>query len=127
MRDKTQPVEIRSSQGSRRRKKAIAYTRTSVRGRGNFVVADEHRQLRHLQDRGFRRDQIIVENDHGAHGLARRPGFQRLLKAITSGRVGAVAISDCTRISRDPRRWAEFLQECSTRGVTVIVDGASVL
>ena len=48
-----------------------------------------------------------------------RSEYQRLIKLIRSGEVGAVFASDISRISRDRKVWLRFLSLCAMHGVSL--------
>jgi excisionase family DNA binding protein len=67
-------------------------------------------------------DVVVIDDDLGisAGGVA-RPGFERLLAAICSGKVGAVVSIEASRLARNGRDWHTLLDFCALVG-SVIVD-----
>ena len=67
-------------------------------------------------------DVVVIDDDLGisAGGVA-RPGFERLLAAICSGKVGAVVSIEASRLARNGRDWHTLLEFCALVG-SVIVD-----
>lgn len=65
---------------------------------------------------------VVIDDDLGvsAGGVA-RPGFERLLAAICSGKVGAVVSIEASRLARNGRDWHTLLEFCALVG-SVIVD-----
>jgi excisionase family DNA binding protein len=65
---------------------------------------------------------VVIDDDLGisASGVA-RPGFDRLLAAICSGKVGAVVSIEASRLARNGRDWHTLLEFCALVG-SVIVD-----
>jgi DNA invertase Pin-like site-specific DNA recombinase len=54
---------------------------------------------------------------------ARRPAFEKLSASIKSGEIGAVLVSDATRISRNATEWFSFVRLCTGRGVLIVLGG----
>ena len=92
--------QLRNNHESRRRQYALA-DRARALGWGEVVVIDD--------DLGV-----------SASGVA-RPGFERLLAAICSGKVGAVVSIEASRLARNGRDWHTLLEFCALVG-TIIVD-----
>jgi DNA invertase Pin-like site-specific DNA recombinase len=75
---------------------------------------------------GWKPDQIeIVDEDLGLTGAAahHRRGYLRILDEMRAGRVGAVFVSDPTRLGRSLKEYLGFLEECSLHDVLLIFDG----
>ena len=51
---------------------------------------------------------------------SRRPGFERLLRALCDGQVGAVFSIEASRLARNDREWHTLLEFCSVVGVLLI-------
>ena len=67
---------------------------------------------------------IAIDEDLGVSGAsAGRAGYQRLLRLIREGQVGAVFISDVTRGGRDPVAWVQLLELMAQKDVLLFVDG----
>lgn len=67
-------------------------------------------------------DVNVIDEDLGrsGSGLARRPGFQRLVAAVCSGAVGAVYCIEASRLARNGRDWHHLIDLCALTGVLVI-------
>lgn len=65
---------------------------------------------------------VVIDDDLGvsAGGVA-RPGFERLLAAICSGKVGAVVSIEASRLARNGRDWHTLLEFCALVG-SILVD-----
>jgi DNA invertase Pin-like site-specific DNA recombinase len=56
----------------------------------------------------------VIDEDLGISGSGtRRPGFERLLKALCDGQVGAVLCIEASRLARNGRDWHTLLEFCS--------------
>src|SRR5439155_12630416 len=65
---------------------------------------------------------IAIDEDLGVSGAsAGRAGYQRLLRLIREGQVGAVFISDVTRGGRDPVAWFQLLELMAQKDVLLFV------
>ena len=64
---------------------------------------------------------VVIDDDLGvsAGGVA-RPGFERLLAAICTGRVGAVVSIEASRLARNGRDWHTLLEFCAFVGSLII-------
>ena len=69
---------------------------------------------------------VVIDDDLGvsAGGVA-RPGFERLLAAICSGKVGAVVSIEASRLARNGRDWHTLLEVCGLVGC-LLIDEAGV-
>jgi excisionase family DNA binding protein len=83
--------------------------------RRQYALADRARAL------GWE-EVVVIDDDLGvsAGGVA-RPGFERLLAAICSGKVGAVVSIEASRLARNGRDWHTLLEFCALVG-SIIVD-----
>jgi len=83
--------------------------------RRQYALADRARAL------GWE-EVVVIDDDLGvsAGGVA-RPGFERLLAAICSGKVGAVVSIEASRLARNGRDWHTLLEFCALVG-SVLVD-----
>jgi DNA invertase Pin-like site-specific DNA recombinase len=72
-------------------------------------------------------DVVVVDDDLGRSGSGvSRPGFERLLRVIYEGQVGAVFAIEASRLARNGRDWHTLIEFCGLVG-TILVDedGAS--
>ena len=67
------------------------------------------------------REVDVIDEDLGISGAgARRPGFERMLRALCSGRIGAVFSVEASRLARNGRDWHTLLEFCSVVGALLI-------
>ncbi len=67
------------------------------------------------------RDVDVIDEDLGISGAgARRPGFERMLRALCSGQIGAVFSVEASRLARNGRDWHTLLEFCSVVGALLI-------
>jgi DNA invertase Pin-like site-specific DNA recombinase len=63
----------------------------------------------------------VIDDDLGVSGSGtRRPGFERLLRALCDGQVGAVFSIEASRLARNGRDWHTLLEFCSVVGALLI-------
>ena len=63
----------------------------------------------------------VIDEDLGISGSGTlRPGFERLLRALCDGRVGAVLSIEASRLARNGRDWHTLLEFCSIVGALLI-------
>ena len=60
-------------------------------------------------DRGWIVAEVFIDNDVSATSGKRRPEYQRLLRAIESGDIDAVAVWDLDRLTRRPAELESFV------------------
>jgi len=66
-------------------------------------------------------DVDVIDDDLGISGSGtHRPGFERLLRALCSGQVGAVFSIEASRLARNGRDWHTLLEFCSVVGALLI-------
>jgi len=66
-------------------------------------------------------DVDVIDDDLGISGSGTpRPGFERLLRALCSGQVGAVFSIEASRLARNGRDWHTLLEFCSVVGALLI-------
>ncbi|QOY86800.1 recombinase family protein [Paludibaculum fermentans] len=66
-------------------------------------------------------DVDVIDEDLGISGAGtRRPGFERLLRALCNGQVGAVFSVEASRLARNGRDWHTLLEFCSIVGALLI-------
>lgn len=93
------PVQVRHNLESQRRQ---------------YGLADRARTL------GWQ-DIDTIDDDLGTSGSGtRRPGFERLLRALCDGQVGAVFSIEASRLARNGRDWHTLLEFCSVVGALLI-------
>src|SRR3954451_21518839 len=105
-------------------RRAIIYIRQST---PTQLIHNQESQLRQygLADRarefGFA-DVVIIDDDLGrtASGWVERPGFDRLVAEICSGKVGAVFCLEASRLARNGRDWHHLIDLCGLVGALVI-------
>jgi DNA invertase Pin-like site-specific DNA recombinase len=108
--------------------KAIVYVRQSTdeQVRENTGSADYQRsQAEFAKALGYNETQIDLEEDLGLSGsdAASRPAYQRMRAAVRAGSVGAVFVSDQTRLSRDVVEALDFARDAAVHGVALVIDG----
>ena len=120
--------KIRAEHVSRQ---ASVYVRQSTSGQ---VI--HHRESQRLQYRlvdrakelGWSEENIIViDSDLGttAAGYVNRVGFQKLLAAVSDGKVGAIFSIEASRLARNGREWHTLLEVCGIMR-TVLVDQEAI-
>lgn len=69
----------------------------------------------------------VVDDDLGrsAGGAVERAGFERLLKAVCAGEVGAIFAFEASRLARNGREWHTLLEMCGLVD-TLIIDTEAV-
>jgi DNA invertase Pin-like site-specific DNA recombinase len=91
----------------------------------HWSAAAQRRLIKVVLKLGWRREQIVViDEDQGrsAAGGEHRSGFQRVLRMVMNGGVGAIALLIESRIGRDDADWAYLLKQCRRWGVLFIVN-----
>jgi DNA invertase Pin-like site-specific DNA recombinase len=82
--------------------------------RSQYALVDRARAL------GWQ-DIDIIDDDLGISGSGtHRPGFERLLRALCDGQVGAVFSIEASRLARNGRDWHTLLDFCSVVGALLI-------
>jgi len=82
--------------------------------RRQYALVERARQL------GWQRVEVI-DNDLGRSGSGTsRPGFDRLLRMLCDGEVGAVLSIEASRLARNGRDWHTLLEFCSVVGALLI-------
>jgi len=67
-------------------------------------------------------DVVVIDDDLGRSGSGvSRPGFERLLRVICEGQVGAVFAIEASRLARNGRDWHTLIEFCGLIG-TILVD-----
>ncbi len=110
-------------------RRAVVYVRQSTeeQARSNTGSTDYQRgQVRFAKALGWPDELIeVVEDDLGLGGTsaAHRHGYLRIKERIERREIGAVLISDFTRLGRDSEEWSAFLRLCRIYDVLIIIDG----
>src|SRR5260370_14848245 len=82
--------------------------------RRQYAIADRARSL------GWQ-DIDVTDDDLGVSGSGtRRAGFERLLRALCDGQIGAVFSVEASRLARNGRDWHTLLEFCSVMGALLI-------
>jgi len=82
--------------------------------RRQYALVERARQL------GWEQVEVI-DDDLGRSGSGTlRPGFERLLASICSGKVGAVLSIEASRLARNGRDWHTLLEFCSVVGALLV-------
>ena len=109
-------------------RQACVYIRQSTPGQVRQNLESQRRQyalVDHARSLGWENVQAIDE-DLGISGSGtRRPGFERLLRALCDGQVGAVFSIEASRLARNGRDGHTLLEFCSVVGALPI-DAESV-
>ena len=97
-------------------RRACVYIRQSTPDQVRHNLESQRRQYA-LVDRarglGWQ-DVAVIDDDLGVSGSGtRRPGFERLLRALCDGQVGAVFSIEASRLARNGRDWHTLLEFCS--------------
>ena len=109
-------------------KQACVYIRQSTPDQVRHNLESQRRQyalVDHARSLGWENVQVIDE-DLGISGSGtRRPGFERLLRGLCDGQVGAVFSIEASRLARNGRDWHTLLEFCSVVGA-LLIDAESV-
>jgi DNA invertase Pin-like site-specific DNA recombinase len=104
-------------------RRACVYIRQSTPGQVQHNLESQRRQYG-LVDRARAlgwQDVDVIDDDLGiSGGGTRRPGFERLLRALCDGQVGAVFSVEASRLARNGRDWHTLLEFCSVVGALLI-------
>jgi DNA invertase Pin-like site-specific DNA recombinase len=100
------------------RMRAAVYARES---KGDLDSRDRQREdaVRLADQRGWQVVLRLGDDDTSAAGKRTRPGFERLLTAVTSGEVEAVVAWSLDRLTRNRRDTVRLIETCQTHGVTL--------
>ncbi len=64
---------------------------------------------------------VVIDEDQGLSGQdAKRPGFQRLIEAISHGQVGAIFCLEVSRVSRRSSAWHGLIEICAWQDTLII-------
>ncbi len=104
-------------------RRACVYIRQSTPGQVQHNLESQRRQYG-LVDRARAlgwQDIEVIDDDLGISGSGtHRPGFERLLRALCNGQVGAVFSIEASRLARNGRDWHTLLEFCSVVGALLI-------
>jgi excisionase family DNA binding protein len=104
-------------------RQACVYIRQSTPGQVRHNLESQRRQyalVEHARSLGWENVEVIDE-DLGISGSGTcRPGFERLLRALCDGRVGAVFSIEASRLARNGRDWHTLLEFCSVVSALLI-------
>jgi DNA invertase Pin-like site-specific DNA recombinase len=100
-------------------RRASVYIRQSTPDQVQHNLESQRRQyalVTRVRTMGWQ-DIDVIDDDLGIPGSGtRRPGFERLLRALCDGQVGAVFSIDASRLARNGRDWHTLLEFCSVVG-----------
>ena len=104
-------------------RRACVYIRQSTPDQVQHNLESQRRQyalVDHARTLGWREVEVI-DDDLGISGSGtHRPGFERLLRALCDGQVGAVFSIEASRLARNGRDWHTLLEFCSIVGALLI-------
>jgi DNA invertase Pin-like site-specific DNA recombinase len=104
-------------------RRACVYIRQSTPGQVHHNLESQRRQYG-LVDRARTLGWLaidVVDEDLGISGSGTlRPGFERLLRMLCDGQVGAVFSIEASRLARNGRDWHTLLEFCSIVGALLI-------
>lgn len=104
-------------------RRACVYIRQSTPDQVRHNLESQRRQYS-LVDRARAlgwQDVDVIDDDLGISGSGtRRPGFERLLRALCDGQAGAVFSIEASRLARNGRDWHTLLEFCSVVGALLI-------
>jgi DNA invertase Pin-like site-specific DNA recombinase len=104
-------------------RRACVYVRQSTPDQVRHNLESQRRQyalVDHARTLGWQ-DIDVIDEDLGISGSGtRRPGFERLLRALCDGHVGAVFSIEASRLARNGRDWHTLLEFCSVVGALLI-------
>ena len=105
-------------------RRACVYIRQSTPDQVRHNLESQRRQyglVDHARTLGWV-DIDVIDEDLGISGSggARRPGFERLLRALCDGKVGAVFSIEASRLARNGRDWHTLLEFCCVVGALLI-------
>src|SRR5713101_4933407 len=104
-------------------RRACVYIRQSTPGQVLHNLESQRRQYG-LVDRaralGWQEIDVIDDDLGISGGGTRRLGFERLLRALCDGQIGAVFSIEASRLARNGRDWHTLLEFCSVVGALLI-------
>ena len=109
-------------------RRACVYIRQSTPDQVKYNLESKRRQYGladHARALGWQ-DVEVVDDDLGVSGEGiPRSGFERLLRAVCEGKVGAVFSIEASRLARNGREWHTLLEYCSIVG-TLLIDAETI-
>ena len=104
-------------------RRACVYIRQSTPDQVRHNLESQRRQyalVERARALGWQ-DVDVIDDDLGISGSGtHRPGFERLLRALCNGQVGAVFSIEASRLARNGRDWHTLLEFCSIVGALLI-------
>ncbi len=104
-------------------RRACVYIRQSTPDQVQHNLESQRRQyalVDHARKLGWQ-DIDVIDDDLGISGSGtHRPGFERLLRTLCDGQVGAVFSIEASRLARNGRDWHTLLEFCSIVGALLI-------
>src|SRR2546426_12648655 len=104
-------------------RRACIYIRQSTADQVQNNLESQRRQyalVERAEALGWK-DIEVIDDDLGVSGSGtHRPGFERLLRALCEGVVGAVFSIEASRLARNGRDWHTLLEFCSIVGALLI-------
>jgi excisionase family DNA binding protein len=109
-------------------RRACVYIRQSTPEQVKYNLESKRRQYGladHARALGWQEVEV-VDDDLGVSGEGiPRSGFERLLRAVCEGKVGAVFSIEASRLARNGREWHTLLEYCSIVG-TLLIDAETI-
>ena len=104
-------------------RRACVYIRQSTPDQVQHNLESQRRQyglVDHARALGWQ-DIDVIDDDLGiSGGGTSRPGFERLLRALCDGQIGAVFSIEASRLARNGRDWHTLLEFCNIVGALLI-------
>ena len=104
-------------------RRACVYIRQSTPDQVQHNLESQRRQyalVDHARALG-RHEVDVIDDDLGISGSGtHRPGFERLLRSLCDGQLGAVFSVEASRLARNGRDWHTLLEFCTIVGALLI-------
>jgi DNA invertase Pin-like site-specific DNA recombinase len=106
-------------------RQAVVFIRQSTMHQVHYNQESQRRQYA-LQERAVAlgwsgAGVVVIDEDQGRSGAdGQRPGFQRLLRTVAQGEVGAIFSLEASRLSRQNSAWAALIELCAVQQVLLI-------
>ena len=104
-------------------RRACVYIRQSTPDQVQHNLESQRRQyalVDHARALGWQ-EVDVIDDDLGISGSGtHRPGFERLLRSLCDGQLGAVFSVEASRLARNGRDWHTLLEFCSIVGALLI-------
>jgi Resolvase, N terminal domain len=118
--EKHDPGQLSPITAGKLKKLAILYTRSATHG----AQVAQRALVERAQTFGWPAERIKIIEDFGYVGASSsRPGFAQMVALVDAGEVGAIVVSDLSRISRNPCELQQFLRKVQQAGVLVWAEG----